>query len=175
MLADGAGAIADAAGPAHGRAVAEGDAAAAKDVEDYELEGSEHIGRYVAKSFGGVVYAGRVAGWLPPTADDAALWHIVYEDGDQEDVEEAELLECAAAHEAGLRRRPPLNRADRHAEAWRAERERQRQRQREQDPLPVGKPRAQEGAKTPVRRRAVATVQEEARPVRRLVSRRGTL
>ena len=118
-----------------------------------------------------------MAGWLQPTPDDAALWHIVYEDGDQEDVEEAELLACAAAHEAGQRRRPPLNRADRHADAWRAERQREQERKLEreltQDSLSIGKHRAQEGVKTPVRRRAAATVQEQGRPICRLVSRHG--
>jgi hypothetical protein len=137
--------------------------------EDYALDGSEYIGRYVAKAFGGVEYVGRVAGWLRPTADDDALWHVVYEDGDQEDVDEAELLACAAAHEAGPRRRPPLKRADRHADIWRTER------MSAQNSPPVVKRPVQEGAKTPVRQRAAAAVQQQKRPVQRLVSRRGTV
>jgi hypothetical protein len=37
---------------------------------------------------------GEVVGWLPPTNEDCALWRIRHNDGDEEDLEEEELLEA---------------------------------------------------------------------------------
>jgi hypothetical protein len=34
---------------------------------------------------------GTIVGWLPPEGEDMALWHVVHEDGDEEDLEEAEV------------------------------------------------------------------------------------
>lgn len=30
---------------------------------------------------------GTVVGWLPPEGDDEALWHVVHDDGDEEDLD----------------------------------------------------------------------------------------
>jgi hypothetical protein len=38
-----------------------------------------------------------VVGWLPATAGDAALWHVVHADGDEEDLEEHELTASLVA------------------------------------------------------------------------------
>lgn len=35
-----------------------------------------------------------MVGWLPPTEEDQALWHVVHLDGDEEDLDEEELLEA---------------------------------------------------------------------------------
>lgn len=37
---------------------------------------------------------GLIVGWLPPTDEDDALWHVQHQDGDEEDLNESELLEC---------------------------------------------------------------------------------
>lgn len=37
---------------------------------------------------------GLIVGWLPATANDVALWHVQHIDGDEEDLEEAEVVEC---------------------------------------------------------------------------------
>ena len=54
--------------------------------------GHEWIGASVRRFFaGGVVSDGEVVRWLPAEGDDAALWHMVHEDGDEEDLEEDEV------------------------------------------------------------------------------------
>jgi hypothetical protein len=37
------------------------------------------------------VVVGTIVGWLPPEGEDMALWHVVHEDGDEEDLEESEV------------------------------------------------------------------------------------
>ena len=34
---------------------------------------------------------GKITGWVPAQGDDVALWHVVHEDGDEEDLEEHEV------------------------------------------------------------------------------------
>lgn len=34
---------------------------------------------------------GTIVGWLPPEGEDIALWHVVHDDGDEEDLEESEV------------------------------------------------------------------------------------
>ena len=61
--------------------------------------------------------------YLPLDGDEPALWHVVHDDGDEEDLEEGELLEaigqltarpadglqdCAGALTLTLRQTPPL-------------------------------------------------------------------
>ena len=84
-----------------------------------------HVGRYVTKAFDGVWFVGRVAGWLPASGKDPADWRIVYEDKDQEDLGEKELLECAGRYAGGRRgtAHGAELRANKHAAAWRAEQE----------------------------------------------------
>lgn len=33
---------------------------------------------------------GVIVGWLPPDGEDEALWHMVHDDGDEEDLDEYE-------------------------------------------------------------------------------------
>ena len=51
------------------------------------------LGRRVAKYFHEEVYYGTVSRWLPAyeNRDKVHLWHVVYDDGDQEDYEREEL------------------------------------------------------------------------------------
>ena len=37
---------------------------------------------------------GKIVGWWPAEGDDPALWHVQHSDGDEEDLEEHEVLEC---------------------------------------------------------------------------------
>ena len=37
-------------------------------------------------------YDGKIDGWLPPEADDPPLWHLQMVDGDDEELDEAEVL-----------------------------------------------------------------------------------
>lgn len=45
-----------------------------------------------------VVY-GSIVGWLPQSGEDVALWHIVHSDGDEEDLELHEVLDCLVPEE----------------------------------------------------------------------------
>ncbi len=37
---------------------------------------------------------GTITGWLPPDGDDAAIWHVTHDDGDEEDLDEREVKRC---------------------------------------------------------------------------------
>ncbi len=78
--------------------------------------------RLLVKLFEGEDYVGEVVGWLPATAKDAALWRVVYEDSDEEDLGEAEVRAAVADYDAGRRGagRSAAARARRRAAAWRA-------------------------------------------------------
>ena len=72
-------------------------------MSEMPLEGSEHLGCRVGKDFdaGGDAPTttrafGRITKWVPDTDDDEALWHVVYDDGVEEDFNLAELLAARA-------------------------------------------------------------------------------
>ena len=74
------------------------------ETEDWRLEGSAWIGQRVRRFFpGGVISDALVQRWLPAgnTADDAALWHVRHDDGDEEDLEEEELREALVSYREG--------------------------------------------------------------------------
>jgi len=67
--------------------------------EEWQTEGHAWIGREVARMFGERRAIAKVVKWLPAGEDpqeDPALWHILHRDGDEEDLEEHEML--AALH-----------------------------------------------------------------------------
>ena len=43
--------------------------------------------------------------YLPADGEDPALWHVLHDDGDEEDLEEEEVAEALAAFEAMPKRR----------------------------------------------------------------------
>ncbi|CAM9664916.1 unnamed protein product [Chrysoparadoxa australica] len=59
------------------------------------VKGSEHLGKSIRREFGKHGFSnGKVIGWMPAESNDGlALWHIKHEDGDEEDLEEHEVLE----------------------------------------------------------------------------------
>ena len=53
------------------------------------------MGTLISKQFGGVSYIGTVTRILPVTDDgDCQLWHILYDDGDEEDLNVREMQKC---------------------------------------------------------------------------------
>lgn len=57
--------------------------------------GHEFVGKRVARVFGkDETIIGQITRWVAPQGDDGALFHAVHDDGDEEDLDEAE------AHEA---------------------------------------------------------------------------
>lgn len=61
---------------------------------EYVTEGHEWIGRQVTRTFGRRKVVGTIIGWAPPSNDDPALWRVMHTDGDEEDLEEHEVIEC---------------------------------------------------------------------------------
>ena len=62
-----------------------------------------HVGSRVSLHFDGLgASEGVVMRYLPADGEDPALWHVLHDDGDEEDLEEGELLEAIAQ----LRARP---------------------------------------------------------------------
>jgi hypothetical protein len=59
----------------------------------WQTSGHEWLRRRVCR-FG---VCGTVVKWSPAEADDFALWHVVHDDGDKEDLEEYEMVEALAA------------------------------------------------------------------------------
>jgi len=59
-------------------------------------EGSSYIGKQTRRFFpqgGGFVHSnGVLTGWLPAEGEEPALWHMQHEDGDEEDLEEFEVV-----------------------------------------------------------------------------------
>lgn len=59
-------------------------------------EGEDYVSRRIAKEFDGSVYYGTVKEFYPSERVDGgvSLWHVAYDDGDSEDMEFAEILQC---------------------------------------------------------------------------------
>ena len=49
-------------------------------------------GRWVGRVFNGVKHRGLVTSYRQRSKGRGALWHVVHDDGDEEDLDEAELL-----------------------------------------------------------------------------------
>ena len=64
---------------------------------EYLKEGSPYVGKKVKRSFGKgtdkFTMIGLITGWLPAVEDsgDPAIWHVLYVDGDTEDIEEKDV------------------------------------------------------------------------------------
>ena len=52
-----------------------------------------YFGHRLAKYFGDELYFGTVDGFEPAGGDEDALWHVTYDDGDQEDLDAEEMVE----------------------------------------------------------------------------------
>ena len=79
-----------------------------EEVTEWRADGHEWIRRRVARRFDGAVLFALITRWAPPSGGDPPLWHVVHEaDGDEEDLDEAEVREglstCLSASAAGRR------------------------------------------------------------------------
>ena len=80
-------------------------------IEIHVMEGNEHIGSRVRRLFPGAeAQDGTIVSWLPPGEDptDEPLWHVVHDDGDEEDLDADELKTALEACVVALRI-PPTN------------------------------------------------------------------
>ena len=65
--------------------------------EGWRDEGHEYLGRRVARPFeGGLTVVGRITRWLPAGdgEDEPPLFHVDHDDGDEEDLEEYEVIDA---------------------------------------------------------------------------------
>ena len=64
--------------------------------DDWQRTGSEWVGKQVTREFQGTFATGTVTKWLPagPGPEDFAMWHVVHQDGDEEDLEEREVIQA---------------------------------------------------------------------------------
>jgi hypothetical protein len=65
--------------------------------ESWRDEGHEYLGRRVARPFeGGLTVVGRITRWLPAGdgEDEPPLFHVDHDDGDEEDLEEYEVIDA---------------------------------------------------------------------------------
>ena len=61
---------------------------------DWQFSGHRFIGERISRLYpNGLTAIGTVQQYLPPDSDDEALFHIVHEDGDNEDLD---IHECFA-------------------------------------------------------------------------------
>lgn len=52
---------------------------------------TKRIGKVVLQEFGGCDYPAVIIAYMPPKGEESALWHVQYEDGDGQDLEEKEV------------------------------------------------------------------------------------
>ena len=94
----------DDGGAAGGRAGAAGrkrgsGAAPAPAPAEWKRRGHEWCGQKLRRFFNGQPSDGKIVRWLAADGDEAALWHMRHDDGDEEDLEEAEVAKAIAAYE----------------------------------------------------------------------------
>lgn len=88
----------------------------------YETGGDDQVGRLLIKYFHGRPYLGKVMGFVP--GERARIWAVVYNDGDREELDEAELKECVARAAVGSAASAKQQRQlRRHVELWIGKRE----------------------------------------------------
>jgi len=66
--------------------------------ENWLREGNDFLGRMVIRKFNRNYTEGVVVAYAAPTDEDPALWRVEHADGDEEDLEESELLQAVADH-----------------------------------------------------------------------------
>jgi len=72
--------------------------------EEWRTEGHQFIGLEVTRDFDGEVTKGTVVSWIKAGAgkDEPALWRIRHADGDEEDLEELEVIEAMQPSTTGI-------------------------------------------------------------------------
>ena len=76
--------------------------AVAPGAEVWRAEGHTYLSRRVLRSFddGKVEVLGTIVKWLEEDKEEPALFRVVHDDGDEEDLEEEEVIEAMAAFDA---------------------------------------------------------------------------
>ena len=65
--------------------------------EEWQETGHRWLGMRVRRFFDKSYSDGRLTKWMPESGDDAAIWHMVHDDGDEEDLEEYEVVAAIRA------------------------------------------------------------------------------
>ena len=66
--------------------------------ENWQRQGNDFIGRLVIRKFQRTYTEAVVVAYVPASDDDPPLWRVEHADGDEEDLEESELLQAIADH-----------------------------------------------------------------------------
>ena len=61
------------------------------EADEWQTSEHEWIGRRVTRVIDGIELDARVTKWIPADGTDPALWHVLHDDGDEEDLDEAEM------------------------------------------------------------------------------------
>ena len=82
------------------------------------ITGHEFLGANARRLFDGEGTNGRIVKWSRATEEDPPLWHMVHADGDEEDLEEAEVLEAITCYNEHCGVRAPRAAAKQSASNW---------------------------------------------------------
>ena len=107
------------------------------DGQEWQYDGHEWIGVFVARSFGRAIAVGQIYKWLPPDGEDAALFKVKHLDGDREDLEVYEVEEALEKYKTTGHFRQEERRKEKQAERQakaeaKAEKENEKKRAREE-------------------------------------------
>jgi len=69
------------------------------EADEWQTSEHEWIGRRVTRVIDGIELDARVTKWIPADGTDPALWHVLHDDGDEEDLDEAEMQAALEAFE----------------------------------------------------------------------------
>jgi len=73
----------------------------------WRITNGTHLGKLLDRRFGRDIATGRIVAYMPAGGgvDEPALWHVSYDDGDEEDLEEEEVGKGFILHAAGPHKR----------------------------------------------------------------------
>ena len=77
----------------------------------WQTSGHEWIGSWVTRVIDGIEIDARVTKWIPADGTNPALWHVLHTDGDEEDLDEAEMQAALEAFEQRTSNRPSSSKA----------------------------------------------------------------
>ena len=69
------------------------------EADEWKTSEHEWIGMRVTRAIDGIDIDARVTKWTPAAGTDPALWHVLHDDGDEEDLDEAEMQAALEAFE----------------------------------------------------------------------------
>ena len=75
--------------------------------DEWQTDGSDYLDRVGRRFFDGAPVDGTITMWRPAAGGEPAVWHMAHDDGDEEDLEEHEVLRALHAFDEDLSQPPP--------------------------------------------------------------------